>query len=161
MRPTAASATLEPNAPEEVLNAVGHLATCLETPQVPGELEHWMATVRQAADGAGQLLRRRLATVHKTDYAEIAAADPGLLHRVEQMKTEDARSLELLDALGKRIEVLDDKVRRVEPNELAIADELQGLVDQGLAFVIQVQKQEVARRTWLQEAFNRDRGVVD
>jgi hypothetical protein len=35
------------------------------------------------------------------------------------------------------------------------------LVDQGMALVTQIRKQEVAIQTWFIEAFNRDRGSVD
>jgi hypothetical protein len=35
------------------------------------------------------------------------------------------------------------------------------LVDQGLALVLRIRKQEAAARTWYVEAFQRDRGVGD
>jgi hypothetical protein len=59
------------------------------------------------------------------------------------------------------MELLRPLVQRVEPDEMraesAMAEFAQTLLD----LVQRLRKQEVALRTWLVEAFTRDRGAVD
>lgn len=137
------------------------LATCLQTPVVAGELEPWLAAVSEATVAGGTELRRQVATEHPAEYAQIVKEDPELFRHVEQMKDGDRMSLELFDAFARRIEQMNNAAPRFEPDELRLEDRTRAVIDEGLALVMHIQKQEVARRTWLQEAFNRERGVGD
>jgi hypothetical protein len=52
-------------------------------------------------------------------------------------------------------------VPKLEPDEEKAQQHVKKLVDEGMAFVARVRKQEVAIQTWFVEAFNRDRGAGD
>lgn len=137
------------------------LTICLQTPLVPGEMEAWVAAVREACDDAGALLRHRIEFVHPAEYAQIVKEDPELFRQVDQMKEGDRQSLEQLEAFAGRLGQLGQAAPRCEPDEQRLDKTLSTLIDNGLALVMHAQKQEVARRTWLVEAFNRERGVGD
>lgn len=137
------------------------LATSLQTPVVPGELESWVGTVRDAANLAAEALQHQIASVHPSEFAQIVKEDPELFRQVEQMKDADRDSSARMNSFRARIGQLAKEAPRGEPNELKLKEQLAEVIDQGLALVLHVQKQEIARRTWLQEAFNRERGVGD
>ena len=149
------------NPTRELEKSLQSLATCLETPVVPGEMVEWAGMVRKAIDAAEPLLRRNIDTVHKSEYEEILKEDRGLSHRVEALRKGDADTLTRLDDLKKCLDKLTEKAKRKEPDEMAVTDDIGGFTDQGLQFVVHAQKQEISRRTWLQEAYNRVRGGGD
>jgi hypothetical protein len=146
---------------QDLQDAVQRLATSVETPVVPGELPNWIAAVGEAIAPLAALLHNKAAKVDASEYAQIMQEDPALAPQVEQLKQGDRECHEQLQALRERVEGLKTKAVRREPDEASLNDEIQEVVDKGLALVILIQKQEVARRTWLQEAYNRDRGVAD
>ncbi|MBW3541217.1 MAG: hypothetical protein KY476_13190 [Planctomycetes bacterium] len=137
------------------------LETCLETPFVPGELEGWIGAVLEAWERLEQPFRSRFGEDHPQQFEEIAEADPELLTQVKHLREGDARVMERFRELQQRIRRLSPSVSRAEPDEKLVDDDLERLVDDGLAFVIETRKQEVATRTWLSEAFDRVRGAVD
>jgi hypothetical protein len=65
------------------------------------------------------------------------------------------------DGLAERCKQITQKAPRIEPDELKLHEEVNALIHDGLAFMIDWQQQEIALRSWLQEAFTRDRGVAD
>jgi hypothetical protein len=146
---------------QDLQDAVQRLATSVETPVVPGELPNWITAVGEVIEPLHGLLRNKTAQVDAAEYAQIIQEDPALAPQVEQLKQGDRECQRQLDALRERVEELKGKAIRREPDEASLNDQIKELVDQGLALVILIQTQEVARRTWLQEAFNRDRGVAD
>lgn len=141
--------------------ALKRLATSLQTPVIPGELENWSVAVRNAAGAANGELQQQIATVHASEYAQIVKEDPELFRQVEQLKEGDRASLERSDSFRIKLDALMKIASHSEPNELRAQEQVKNVVDEGLALVMHVEKQEVARRTWLQEAFNRERGVGD
>lgn len=145
---------------QDMDTALQQLARALQTPLVPGDLEKWLADVERLLGRVGELLPRHLEEI-RDDYATIDAADQELLRRVEQMKEGDVRTRQWLAALQARLDPLARRVRLHEPDEIPVEQALQEFANEGLSFVLHVQKQEVARTTWLQEAFNRVHGPKD
>jgi hypothetical protein len=153
--------THRPLADPALAEALGALETALETPMVPGELDGWAGALRDAAENLQPLLGRRITTAHRESFSQIEATDPELIRRVENLKTEDERIQRDFQALSDRIADLAARAPDAEPDEGTLDQQVSELVDEGLAFVIRLRKQEVALRTWLVEAFQRDRGPVD
>lgn len=137
------------------------LETALETPLVPGELERWVGDVQSALDETAALLERQVGTVHQEEFNEIADEDPELFARVKLLQEEDRKSSEQLEKLRHRAEQLAIIAASIEPDEAELEEDVNAFIEQGLAFVIHVRKQEIAIATWLQEAMERDRGTAD
>jgi septal ring factor EnvC (AmiA/AmiB activator) len=146
---------------EQFTQALALWETSLETPFVPGELERWIAAARASYDGFAPLWRQRRQRLHEAEFEEISEEDPELLQRVEEMREEDAEIDRQLTAIGERIAAFEKGIAKVEPDEGRIDDELAAFADAALAEVIRVRKQELALRTWLVEAFERDCGDGD
>lgn len=144
----------------ELAEALGAFETALATPIVPGELEPWAETLQAKAKRLEPLLHRRIAD-HEKCFSQIEKADPELIKRVENLKSEDEEIHSEFQSLSERIASLAERAPDTEPGETVANRQVPELVDNGLAFVIRVRKQEVALRTWLVEAFQRDRGPVD
>lgn len=145
----------------ELTEALAKLETCFETPFVPGDLESWAHNARESLGRVDPLLRRQIRDVHAPQLKAIGSEDPELLARVDQLRAGDEQCLAKLEALQRTFETLDELASDIEPDETKLKTQLDELVKDGLAFVIHVRKQIVALRTWLQEAFDRDRGTVD
>jgi len=145
----------------ELIEALADLEVSLETPFVPGELESWAQNVQTRLTDLQPLLVNQVQKVNSPLLEEIKTEDPGLLSRVENLRTRDEECLEELETLLRTIGTLNELVCELEPNETKLKTQLNDLVRQGLDFVIGVRTQLVALQTWHQEAFVRDRGVVD
>jgi septal ring factor EnvC (AmiA/AmiB activator) len=141
--------------------ALDSLEACAGTPFVPGEMVAWLRATDHALERLYPLVSRQISQVHSAQYAEISQEDPELLRQVEILQQEDQAILEQLSSAQSRMELLRPLVQRVEPDEKraesAMAEFAQTLLD----LVQRLRKQEVALRTWLVEAFTRDRGAVD
>ena len=135
--------------------------TCLETPFVPGELERWMDAVRSAWGQLSPTLRDRFEREQPELFEQIVADDPELHERVNELREHNAQVLELRRDLEQRIAWLQERVARVEPDEKRLDDELNRFIEDALRFVIESRKQEVALRTWMLEAYERETGPVD
>lgn len=139
--------------------AVDSLETSLMTPRVPGELERWIDSIEAANETVGKVLLQQVGKEHRTVFKQITSQDPDLHARVERLKIGDMLSREQFDSLRKRVHNLINRIARVEPDEGRLESDLVTLCADGLSFVLHLRKQEVAIDTWLQEAFQRDRGV--
>jgi hypothetical protein len=146
---------------ETSTGALGDLNVSLEEPCVPGEMEQWAAGVRDSLERARPMAREQIATNHRENYKRITEEDTEMFRQVANLMKEDQRLLGELEALHKRASRLAEKAARLEPDEARLRDEVKELRHDGLEFLIQWQQQEVALRIWLQEAFNRERGVGD
>lgn len=146
---------------KEVSLSLERLETCLETPHVPGELPSWAAAVRKAVADLGPCLKQQISELHHQDFGEISKQDPGLLSRVEQLEAEDAEIADEYQQLTHLVEKIVDSASRIEPDEQRLEPIVEECVERGLSFGLHVRKQETAIKTWLLEAFDRDRGTVD
>ena len=141
--------------------AVDRFETALLTPQVAGEVAAWADSLLQAWRGLTPLLCRRIDDVHRPQYKEIAREDPENLARVAHLKAEDEAILSCLEKLGVTINELSQCASILPREETPLQDATAGVVECGGKFLLKLKAQEVAVRTWLMEAFNRERGVGD
>jgi hypothetical protein len=147
--------------PHDLDKALKYLSLCLEDPCVPGELEGWTRAVWEALEAVRPVLRKHLTLDHQEHFARITEEDSEMFRQVTLLRKEDRNILQHLESLAELTKKLLQRAPRVEPNEAQVHEEVSALITDGLAFVVQVQRQEIAIRTWLQEAFLRDRGVAD
>ncbi|HMF17411.1 MAG TPA: hypothetical protein VKE98_09405 [Gemmataceae bacterium] len=152
---------MTPAEPQDLDGALRNLSLCLEEPCVPGELEGWIKAVWEAVERARPLLYKHLTRNHQDHFASIVEEDTEMFRQVTLLKKEDQNILQHFHAVSERVSKLLEKAPRVGPNEAQLHEDVSGLITDGLSFVIQVQRQGIAIRTWLQEAFVRDRGVGD
>jgi hypothetical protein len=138
-----------------------NLEVCLEAPVVPGELPQWCAAAHAACAAVRQPLKTAIAQTHAATYRDILREDPGLASRVDAMRDEDRLLVARLDELQSLLRTLCPAAEAVEPDEARLDVSVEQATDAGLEFVIAVRKQEAALTTWLLEALERDRGVVD
>jgi hypothetical protein len=145
----------------ELKSALTVLETSLSTPIVSGELAAWVDEVRKTWQQASARIHEAVTRLHPRQYDEIAEQDLELLPQVERLKLEDEAIERDRQRIGQMIERDAQHVPKLEPDEGKAQKHVQNLIDDGLAFITRVRKQEVAVETWLVEAFNRDRGTAD
>ena len=86
---------------------------------------------------------------------------PIRLQHVAQLQAEDVEILKSYDEFEARVRRLQERAGVAGAREDKFDEEIRSIVDEGLALVIRVRKQERALSTWLAEAFHRDTGVGD
>jgi hypothetical protein len=141
--------------------ALAALETSLSTPIVSGELAAWVGEVQKAWEEASQQICHAITSVHPGQYEEMGEEDLELLPQIERLKLEDEAIEREREHLDQIVERDAQHVPKLEPDEAKAHRHVQNLIDEGLAFITRVRKQEVAVETWLVEAFNRDRGTAD
>ncbi|MDA0833621.1 MAG: hypothetical protein O2955_19510 [Planctomycetota bacterium] len=132
---------------------------CTETPFVPGELEQWLSAEREAFRQLVPILKQS-SVVHVEEFAEIADEDPELLVRVDAMREEDDSIAEFTDEVSHQLDAFPEAMID-GGDETKFKDDLDQFVSDALELLIRIRKQEVTVRTWMSEAFNRDRGTQD
>ena len=135
--------------------------TSLATPIVSGELAEWIEAVQKTWTEASAQLHYQVKHRHPQQYEQISKEDPELLPRVEQLQAEDRAIEEEREKLSHTVSRTTQHAPKLEPDEGKAQQHTKKLVDEGMAFIARVRKQEVAIETWFVEAFNRDRGAVD
>ena len=141
--------------------ALQTLETNLETPVVPGELAGWVRSVRAAIDTVAPLLHERIYVKHRRMLEQIGEQDPEQLPRVEQLRQEGGALLEELAARTGEFRDLDRANSDRQENARAFEEDIERVVQRGLALVIHVRRHDTALATWYMAAFQRDRGVAD
>jgi hypothetical protein len=135
--------------------------TSLSTPIISGELAAWVGEAQKAWEEASAQIHFNVKHVHPRQFEEMAEEDPELLPKIEMLKAEDAAIEQERQRIGVMVARDAQHVPKLEPDEAKAQKHVQMLIDEGLAFIARVRKQEVAIQTWLVEAFNRDRGAGD
>jgi hypothetical protein len=146
---------------EDFEGALKQFEADLLSPIVPGELERWFVDLAASADAVSDARESHMAEEGRCDLAEIAEQDSEMFRRIDQLKDGDANCQNGLAALIERIVELKKLAPSCEPDELKMRNAVEGLVQQGADWMISAKRQELARDTWLTEAFTRDRGQVD
>jgi hypothetical protein len=146
-------------AENELKDSLAVLETSLATPLVSGELADWLDTVNGAWAKVSAHIQDWFEHGHASQFEQIAAADPELLPRVEQLQAEDAAIEQARQAFDQTMTRTALHVPKLEPDEEKAQQHVKKLIDEGMALVTRVRKQEVAVQTWFVEAFNRDRGT--
>jgi hypothetical protein len=145
----------------ELRTALAAFETSLSTPIVSGELAAWMSEVQESWEEASAQIQNNVSHLHPRQFEEIAEQDQELLPQIEQLKAEDEAIQLEHERISQMIARDAQHVPKLEPDEGKAQKHVQNLIDEGIAFVTRVRKQEVAVETWLVEAFNRDRGAGD
>jgi hypothetical protein len=140
--------------------ALDGFEACAGTPFVPGEMVGWLGALEEALGQLRPLLERQ-AAVHGTEFAEMSRQDPEMLRHVEMLQEEDRAIAAQLCGLEERLQVLRPLVHRVGPDEKRVEAVMAEHAEGARLLVSRIRKQEVSVRTWLVEAFTRDRGDVD
>jgi hypothetical protein len=140
------------------------LATCeqsLETPLVSGEMLSWLKAIERSLAEVDDAFRLRADRVHALLYREIAAQDPDLLSRVQDMQREEA-DLKTQLAVARSF-FADARARCKEPAEAAASPDGGPMaeVKQTIELIIRIRTLLTALATWHDEALFRDRGVGD
>jgi len=152
---------LEKSHEERFRTALERLETAAATPAVPGEMPMWLDEVEQAYEELQQTLDRQVRSSHTSQLTSIRQEDPEMFRHVEQLQKEDAEIVAAVQSAVARLPILKPMVERVEPDEKRVERALAEFGEQAMQLVLRIRKQELALRTWLQEAFTRDRGPVD
>lgn len=146
---------------QELSNALDRFEASVETPFVPGEMEHWMTAVESEWNRLLPILTWLITTRHPRQYEEIQKEDDELIHRVQQLRKENTAIEASAIKLEQQIALIKSAVSAIEPDEARIKSTMEDFVEDSIKLIIRIRKQERAIRTWLLEAFTRDRGVVD
>lgn len=145
----------------ELKAALERFETCLLSPIMAGELIGWVAETEQTWCDAALHIRTHTKDLHPRQFKQISKEDPELLPRTEKLRTEDADIEEDVEDFDRALRRFKEHAPKFEPDEEKIARHAQKLIDDGVALVTSVRKQEAAVQTWFIESFNRDRGVAD
>ena len=142
-------------------NLLQQWENCFATPIISGELRNWCDHLQQATDEVRMRLRQRMDEAHEQGFSQIMAEDIALASQVEQLKEADQALWEDFENMHKKVTALRDQVieEGTETDKLHLAAKT--VADRGLEMVVRLRKQETALATWLAEALQRDRGVVD
>jgi hypothetical protein len=139
---------------------LGQIEMCLESVVIPGELESWASALCEACAAEGPLLKRELES-HRRQLAKVTAADANFAQRALQLQQEDAAILQAFDEFERKAGRLHERACLAGSHEDKFEEGLKDIIDDGLALVIRVRKQERALTTWCSESMQRENGVGD
>jgi hypothetical protein len=148
-------------AANELTVSLENLETAILSPVVSGELAAWARTVQEATMEVARQLPSFIRSVLHPQYAEIAKTDQELLTRVQQLKDEDHKLLEELQAFEGHVKAFAERAAKIMKDELQLEGDRAKLEQQGTALSLNIKRQRAAADTWLAEAAYRDRGPVD
>jgi hypothetical protein len=146
---------------DELKSALAAFETSLATPVISGELTEWLEAVKQAWAEVLAKSHYQAKHEHPRQFEQISKEDPELLPKVEQLQAEDTAIEQHRETLSQIVSRTTAHAPKLEPDEEKAQHHTKKLIDEGMAFIARVRKQEVAIQTWFVEAFNRDRGAVD
>jgi hypothetical protein len=130
-------------------------------PIIPGEAVQWACEVEAALGELQPLWAQQVQRGHVSAMRQITREDPEMFRRIEQLQAEDQEITACVLDVQKRLRLLTSVTEKVDQDEKRVEAALAEFVSLALGLVVRMRKQEVAVRTWLMEAFNRDRGTVD
>ncbi|HUG66511.1 MAG TPA: hypothetical protein VMM76_02090 [Pirellulaceae bacterium] len=144
-----------------LLVALEEFEACLEVPLIPGEFPNWTAAMKRACSQAVTALEEHIPVWHLPVLDQISREDPELATRVQKLRDEDAALLSQAAQVEAEANMIAGDATELESQDPTIQQDVEGFIARGLAWIIQVRKQEAALTAWYQEAFNRDTGVAD
>ena len=143
-----------------LLEELAKLETQLATPAISGEEAAWLTATSEALRVVEREVRVAVGKTHPAQFGQMRKEDAALGSQIESLEQEDQANLQRLDEIVTRIAKLHGKYT-TEANESLLKEDFDNFVDEGLAFVVAVRKQETALTTWFAEAFRRDVGAAD
>ena len=149
-------------ATRELKEVLETFETSLTTPVISGDLASWIGYVQTNWTDLVPLIHQQVDVQHRAELKEIARENTELLPRVQQLEAEDEAIREQMRSLTASITGLAQNSARDETRETKSQENVAAaLVTEGLAFINHVRSQDVAVKTWLGEAFNRENGAGD
>jgi hypothetical protein len=133
----------------------------LELPYVSGELSSWSEEAMTLFHQVEERLHDAVQKEHPKNYESIAKNRLDLQLEIEKLRECDAHLLHMLAELRRELELFQQNRKEEELAEQQFLPSRDHLVNNALAFVIQVRKQRSAIATWLSESIQRDNGVGD
>ena len=151
-----------PRPEQELKDALDAFETNLETPIIPGEFGRWSQYVQESWPTVAALVRQEIKSTHRKQLEDIAKQDSEMLAVVKQIQKEDIEITRELDEVGGMVDRLAAQAPTLERTPGDTQDSAAApIIKRGIDFITRVKTQQVAVRTWLSEAFNRERGVGD
>lgn len=148
-----------PDVSEKLMPRLTELEEAVTTPCIPGEMAAWLKRVREAAESIRRLseaLEQRAKSLSK----EIGAADMEMTQQASEVETGQREALSELDSYCQWLESLEAK-EDLEKSGFEYSLLIPQIVKRGEELALAFRRNENAARTWLMEAFERDRGDVD
>lgn len=136
------------------------LEQALLSPLVGGEIEPWTNNVQQQAATLSVDITTFSRTVLHVQYAEIARNAPELSKQLAKLTEADSLILEETSRFLEQLHKFADVIDEADPQkrETKLEPHRQRVVDDGLALIMSVRKQQAAANTWFNEAQFRDIG---
>ncbi|MGE0758573.1 MAG: hypothetical protein AB7O38_16215 [Pirellulaceae bacterium] len=135
--------------------------TCVQTPIISGELTSWLQDAQTACAEVRACVQQEAEGPHAEMLRKMKQQDPEMGSRVEQLREEERELQDQSARLQVKLDQLIERARAVEPDELKLDQPIEEFIEASLAFVLAARKHDTAMTTWHNEAFNRDRGVLD
>ena len=149
------------NEEDELRDALTAFETSVTTPVVSGDLAEWAERAKRTWAEASAQIERQTRELHPRQYEEISNADAGLFQQIELLKAEDEAIDKERERLNRTLLRVGEHIPKLEPDEGKAEPMVESIVEEAVAYVARVRKQEVAVQTWFAEAFNRERGGGD
>jgi hypothetical protein len=152
---------MQANTETALRDALTAFESSVTTPIVSGELSDWVEKVKKSWSTVSAQITEQLHHIHPQQFQEISEADAALFRQVELLKAEDEAIEQYRGKLDQTMARMAEHLPKMEPDEAKAQPHVQSLMDQSVALVARVRKQEVVVQTWFSEAFNRERGGGD
>lgn len=146
---------------DPLAEALNRFEKHLELPHVSGELSSWTDEVATLFQQVEQRLREAIEKEHPKNYEAIVKNRVDLNQEVAKMRECDAQLLHTLSELRREQELFQQNRKEEELAEQHFLPNRTRLVDNALAFILEVRKQRSAIATWVSESIQRDNGVGD
>ena len=135
---------MQANTETALRDALTAFETSVTSPVVSGELSDWIEKVKKSWSTVSTHITEQLHHFHPQQFQEISDADAALFRQVELLKAEDEAIQCDLEKLGQTMSRMAEHLPKLEPDEAKAQPHVQSLMDQSVALVARVRKQEVA-----------------
>ncbi|MBE7465902.1 MAG: hypothetical protein HS116_20700 [Planctomycetes bacterium] len=150
-----------PQVKDDWSEALKTLELNLQTPLIPGEAANWAAKVQVACDELAMRMRALIHVQHREQFEEMISNDPQKVRQVEGLRDEDYHLVRQFAKLRTNAARLRQRAELAGGDEAPLKENLEDLIEEGLACIVAFRKQEVRIQNWFMESLSRDRGDVD
>lgn len=137
------------------------LEQILELPYISGELKSWTDESLRALEQVESALQTAIESDHPSAFKTMVKNHRNLQQQVEKLAQEDAQLLPAVQSLRGHAQHFASSIDEMSQSGQQFQARREQLVNDGLALILRVRKQQSAIDTWLGEALQRDNGVGD
>jgi hypothetical protein len=148
------------SAPEGLDTKLEALESAARVPSLPGEMGPWADALERPFEAVREAVAE-MSSVNQRHYKQIRSTDPALLPRVQELKTKEDDLKRELDSMFSTLHDLGEADVRDPGTGQEPSWPMARLREEMLAWIALYRAHMTEVRTWLSEAFYRDRGVVD